>query len=92
MDLLREAIGPLGSNCFSRGGGSVPEFVRKPIITCDFLGAADPLPHPHLRILPWFAYNKIRVANDDAQNHRIEISFVPKSYFVICKIKNIGVS
>ena len=29
----------------SRGGvGVVPEFVRKPIVTCDFPGGADPLP------------------------------------------------
>ena len=31
-DDLREAIGPLGSYCFSRG--SVPEYLRKHIDTC----------------------------------------------------------
>ena len=35
-DLPREAIGPEGSNCFSRG--SVPVFVRNHIEICNFLG------------------------------------------------------
>ena len=39
-DLPREAIGPLGSNCFSRG--SVPVFLRKHITTCDFRGSGTP--------------------------------------------------
>ena len=33
-NLPREAIGPNGSNCLSRG--SVPLFLREPIATCDF--------------------------------------------------------
>ena len=42
--LPREAIGPFESNCFSRG--SVPDFLKKPIVTCDFLGGPDPLLPP----------------------------------------------
>ena len=41
----REAIGPLGSNCFSRG--SVPEFLMKHIVTCDFKGIRTPCPPSH---------------------------------------------
>ena len=37
-----EAIGPEGSNCFSRG--SVPVFLKKPIPTCDFQGSKTPNP------------------------------------------------
>ena len=36
MDLLREAIRPEGSNCFSRG--SIPVFLMKHIATCGFSG------------------------------------------------------
>ena len=45
MDLPRE---PKGSNCFLRGG-SVLEFLRKPIATCDFPGGSCPL-HPCILI------------------------------------------
>ena len=38
---LSGLYGPIGSNCFSRG--SVPEFLREPIATCDFAGGPD---HP----------------------------------------------
>ena len=42
-DLPLEAIGPEGSNCFSRG--SVPVILRRHIATCDFLGdSTDPCP------------------------------------------------
>ena len=45
-DPPQEAIGPKGANCFSRG--SVPEFLRKPIITCSFPreggGSGTPVP------------------------------------------------
>ena len=40
----REAIGPEGSNCFSRG--SVPDFLRKPNTTCDFAGRGSGPPVP----------------------------------------------
>ena len=43
-DLPRKAIGQNGSNCVSRGGGSLPVFLRKTITTCDFPGGCqDPL-------------------------------------------------
>ena len=47
-ELPREAIGADGSNCFSRGGGGVPDFLRKPIATCDIPEeqGLDPLPYP----------------------------------------------
>ena len=49
MDLPPEAIGPLGSNCFSRG--SILLILRKPIwliATCDFRGGRvwNPCPRP----------------------------------------------
>ena len=39
----REAIGPNGSNRFT--SGSIPVFLMKPIVTCNFpgLGCQDPL-------------------------------------------------
>ena len=42
-----EAIGPKGGSIASRGR-SVPDFLRKPIATCDFPGGGgpDPLSHP----------------------------------------------
>ena len=45
-DLPREAIGPNGSNCFSRG--SIPVFLRKPIATCAFQGGWVWTPAPPL--------------------------------------------
>ena len=42
-DLPQEAIGPNGSNCFS--SGVIPEFLRKPIATCNFpRGLRTPCP------------------------------------------------
>ena len=39
-----DPLGPIAS-----GGGSVPDFLRKPIDTCDFPGGGpDPLPPPPL--------------------------------------------
>ena len=47
-DLPREAIGP---NCFSRGMGIVPVFLREPLLLCNFPGGGggrwrDPLDPP----------------------------------------------
>ena len=43
MDFPREAIEPKA--IASRGGGSVPEVLRKPIATCDFpWGVQNPCP------------------------------------------------
>ena len=44
MDLPREAIEPEGYNCFSRG--SILEFLRKHIVTCDFQGVRTPFATP----------------------------------------------
>ena len=46
MELPQEAIGSSGSNCFSRW--IVPEFLRKPIATCDFPGGVRTPVHPPL--------------------------------------------
>ena len=40
----QEAVGPKGSNRFSRG--SIPVFLRKPILTCNFQGGGVRTPVP----------------------------------------------
>ena len=60
-DLTQEAIGPFGSNCFSRG--SIPVFLRKPIATSDFSGVGggggSSPPLPSLWIRPWTRFKPI---------------------------------